>query len=216
MGQLDDKEHIIWDWNGTLINDVTICLGIINRLLDKYELKPVSVDEYRQAFSFPVKSYYKKLGFDFSKIPYEQVAHEFIALYLEASGEASLAKDARNALTFFNERNRNQYVLSAMEQQALNQAIQHHHIAEYFDQVYGIRDHYAHGKADLGRQFMEAHRLDASRSIFIGDTLHDYEVASAMGIDCILVASGHQSFERLKHSGTKVVHSLEEITGMLE
>ena len=47
--------------------------------------------------------------------------------------------------------------------------------------------------------------------LLIGDTLHDAEVAAAADVDCVLVAHGHQSKERLKQSGAQVVDSLEAI-----
>ena len=57
-------KHIIWDWNGTLLDDTWLCVEGINQALIKRNLTPISEDRYREVFTFPVRDYYKKLGFD--------------------------------------------------------------------------------------------------------------------------------------------------------
>jgi len=59
-------ETIIWDWNGTLLNDVDICVESINILLSERGHKPLSKSLYREIFTFPVKAYYELAGFDFT------------------------------------------------------------------------------------------------------------------------------------------------------
>ncbi len=56
---------IIWDWNGTLLNDLDLCISAINVLLGKRELPLLNRQTYKAVFSFPVKDYYKAVGFRF-------------------------------------------------------------------------------------------------------------------------------------------------------
>ena len=58
---------IIWDWNGTLLNDLDLSVSTINTLLYKRELPLLKNDTYKEVFSFPVKDYYQAVGFDFMK-----------------------------------------------------------------------------------------------------------------------------------------------------
>jgi hypothetical protein len=58
-------KNIIWDWNGTLLNDITICIKSMNILLKERTLPLISEDKYRDIFTFPVRNYYEQLGFDF-------------------------------------------------------------------------------------------------------------------------------------------------------
>ena len=55
-------KHIIWDWNGTLVDDTWLCVEIINKLLKKRNLKLVTIDDYKEKFMFPVREYYIELG----------------------------------------------------------------------------------------------------------------------------------------------------------
>ena len=55
-------KHIIWDWNGTLVNDAQLCVDIVNEILSEFDIPPVSFEFYRNNFSFPVRNYYDRLG----------------------------------------------------------------------------------------------------------------------------------------------------------
>ena len=64
-------KHIIWDWNGTLLDDLDVSMDALNSILTKEQLPLVlDKDEYRKYFQFPVIEYYKKVGFDFAKTPF--------------------------------------------------------------------------------------------------------------------------------------------------
>ena len=71
-------KHVIWDWNGTLVDDTWLCVEIINKLLKKRNLKLVTIDDYKEKFMFPVREYYIELGFNFEDEPFEVSGLEFI------------------------------------------------------------------------------------------------------------------------------------------
>ena len=71
-------KHIIWDWNGTLLNDTWLCVEGINNSLEKRSIDTITKEVYRRVFSFPVKDYYERLGFDFKKEPFEVAGDEFV------------------------------------------------------------------------------------------------------------------------------------------
>lgn len=58
-------KHIIWDWNGTLLDDVGLSLEAINIVLARYNLPPLRKERYLEIFTFPVIEYYRELGFNF-------------------------------------------------------------------------------------------------------------------------------------------------------
>ena len=73
---------VIWDFNGTIADDIDLGIGAVNKMLAERGLPSLSTrEEYRAKLRFPIKDYYADLGFDFSKEPYEKLAHEWIALY---------------------------------------------------------------------------------------------------------------------------------------
>lgn len=202
---------IIWDWNGTLLNDLDLCIDSINSLLKKRSLKLLDHDSYKELFSFPVKNYYQAIGFDFSKEDFEIPAKEFIDLYDSRVKNCPLHFSAIEVLESFKSKGYQQFVLSAMKQPMLEKTLKNSGISHFFEGVAGLNDHYAVSKVERGRELIREFEIETDDSWMIGDTNHDFEVASELGINCILVADGHQSHERLKETGAEVVDSLSNL-----
>lgn len=202
---------VIWDWNGTLLNDLDLCVETINVLLKNRSLPLLTNGKYREVFSFPVKDYYRKAGFDFAKEDFAIPAREFIDLYNQNVVSCRLFADAKPVLDHFRAGNIRQFVLSAMKQDMLESTLHDKGIAGYFEMIAGLDDHYAVSKVEQGRRLLAESGLEKEKTIMIGDTLHDYEVACELGIGCILVADGHQSKQRLMATGIPVIDSLGEL-----
>ncbi len=203
-------KHIIWDWNGTLLNDNWLSLKAINILLDKYGLPSIDKKNYLEIFTFPVIEYYKKLGFDFDKTPFSIVGTEFIKEYTECMFEVDLQDGAKESLNYFHKIGISQSLLSAAKQQMLDKLIDHYKLNKYFVKILGINNHYADSKLHIGEAWVEELQLELDEVLFVGDTLHDLDVAREIGADCILIAQGHTSYHRLKGKGVLVFHNLFE------
>jgi len=185
---------LIWDWNGTLLNDVSFCVDTINGLLEKRKLRKTSIEEYRRTFTFPVEKYYRELGL-LDEESFEDVGAEFIMKYFQGVRSCSLKKDAADVLKYFYDNNVRQYILSAAEHEKLVEMVRYHNIDHYFEDIRGIDNHYANGKRGVAEKLRD--ELGSEEIWFIGDTVHDYEISSVFGARSILVKGGHQSDERL-------------------
>ncbi|MRS03322.1 HAD family hydrolase [bacterium] len=208
---LNKFQHIIWDWNGTLLDDVELCVSIINTLLVKRKLAPVSVEYYREIFSFPIIQYYENLGFDFTHESFESIGTEFILDYEKKRAQCTLITDATTTLQYFTQLGLSQSILSASKQNYLLDAVRSYGLESLFMEINGLDNHYASSKVDIGLAFMARNNLDPKTILLIGDTLHDADVAKALGIECCLVPNGHQSQARLAACGVPIVNSLSEL-----
>lgn len=208
---LDKYNTIIWDWNGTLLDDVDMCIGCMNQLLEPRNIPLIDKKIYQEVFTFPVKDYYEKVGVDFKKDPFDIIGHHFMDLYFQALPSCHLHKDAAAALQYFQKKDKKQFILSAMEHEALIQSSKDYQIEHFFEAIYGIDNHLAAGKIGRAHQMMKTYNIDPDTAIMIGDTLHDKEVAEEMGIAIILVANGHQNLSRLKNSGAVCKSQLSDI-----
>jgi phosphoglycolate phosphatase len=204
-------KSIIWDWNGTLLNDAFISLNSVNQLLAEKNLEILTYDRYLDVFTFPVQDYYEKIGFDFSNEPFEVTAHQFIDIYNEAVRNCSLHNEALPVLEYIKNRGLKQYILSAMEQGLLEETVNHNHISSFFKGMYGLDNKYAVSKVEIGMNLIKENHLQPSEIVLIGDTGHDYDVARSIGCHCILIANGHQSKYRLESTGVTVIDSLREL-----
>ncbi len=206
-----DKQIIIWDWNGTLLNDVQMCVDCMNVLLEKRHLPRLSLETYRSVFNFPVRDYYEEIGFDFSREDFGIPAKEFMDLYHRFLPETLLFPCAEEVLEYFKKEGYRQLVLSAMEHNSLMKTLEERDILDYFDAVSGIDNIYAGSKQEMARAFLNRLGLNSLDMVLVGDTLHDREVAQVLGIDYLLVAAGHQSKSRLLEKTDKVVDLLSEV-----
>ncbi len=202
---------IIWDWNGTLLNDTDYCVSTMNSLLADRGLPLLDTKKYREVFSFPVKEYYQTIGFDFSKEDFSVPAHQYIDLYNRGFDQCLLQDSTVEALHFFRAKGVRQFVLSAMEHEMLEKTLSQKGILHFFEGVAGLTDHYAVSKVDQGKMLLKNFGIEQAKTWLIGDTVHDFEVADALGITCVLVADGHQSAERLHETGAKVIENLKQL-----
>ena len=203
--------HLIWDWNGTLVDDAWLCVDIMNKILTKHRLPLICLDSYRKHFVFPVRDYYLHLGFDFTKKPFEVCGLDFINSFKKRKFEASLFHDATDALKVFKKKHVQLSVLSANHQKILEETINYFHLSSFFGHVVGLNHYYANSKVSAGKALLKKIKTDKKLILLVGDTVHDFEVAKALNIDCALIARGHNSLSRLKKTGAPVLSGLTEL-----
>lgn len=193
------KDHIVWDFNGTILNDTDHTVNVVNTLLTEHNLPNITTDQYRQVFKFPVIDYYVDLGFDFNKESFQSLCDKYIERFMSGFRDGSqLVPGITGTLQGIQALGKKQSILSAAEQTGLHEVVKHLGIQDYFDFIFGIETHYADSKIHRGHDLLKSSNVDAKKTVIIGDTIHDLEVGRAIGIDVILVAYGHQSAERLK------------------
>jgi phosphoglycolate phosphatase len=189
-----------------------VCIDCMNAMLKERNLPLIGLKRYRDIFSFPVRDYYLSLGFDFNKEPFEIPAHQFIDLYRTHLHLAPLQPDAIKILEFFRKHQFQQVILSAMEQEFLEETLESKGILGYFDLVAGIKNHLGDGKLEMAVELVEILDKKPDELVLIGDTVHDYEVAQGLGIRCILITEGHQSYKRLKDLNCIVMKEMRSLT----
>ena len=209
--RVNKYRHIIWDWNGTLINDIWLVVEIMNKMLKKRSLSEIDLKKYREIFDFPVIDYYAKLGFDFSKESFEELTVEFIGEYYARFNECKLFDGAEEVLKEMSDRGISQSILSASKEDVLTEKIKYYGIDKYFCRIMGLENHYAESKVERGKKWITELNLNPQEVLLIGDTAHDYIVSKHIGSDCLLITNGHYSYERLAKLGVDVVSSLKEI-----
>lgn len=209
------KKTVFFDFNGTIIDDLALCLDLLNYMLDLEGKKKVSLERYKEIFTFPIIDYYKLAGFDFKGRSFEELSHIFIDLYQKASLSCPLHDGVIDALKELKQRGYILVCLSASQIDNLKEQLTHFGIIDYFDAVLGIDNIYAKSKVDIGIEYLLKENIDVKNAVMIGDTLHDYEVASKMNIKAILYNKGHQSEKVLSKSGCQIVSSYQEFLEVL-
>jgi phosphoglycolate phosphatase len=192
------RRHIIWDWNGTLLDDVGHAVSVMNTLLEEHELPRLDRDRYRKIFDFPVLHYYQALGFNFENESFENLCHKFVDRFMAGFRDLPLIPEMKSVLMKLHQEGLYQSVLSATDQPNLNSMVAHFELNNVFRLVFGIDNKFASSKIDRGHELIQLSEIPKGETVIIGDTLHDLEVAKALGIDAVLIAHGHQCATRLR------------------
>ncbi len=206
--------YVVWDWNGTLFDDVDVCVSIINNMLyDRQFGKEYTIEKYKEIFCFPIVEYYKNAGLNFDEESFEDLAQIWMDKYSTSSKSCGIHKGVISVLDNISQNGIKQIILSASQKENLIEQVNQFNIINYFDNLLGLDNIYAKSKVDIGQQWAIDNNIDCNEVILIGDTIHDYEVASKLNFECILIQNGHQSKKVLEKCGCPVV---EDITGVME
>lgn len=209
-------KNIFFDFNGTIIDDIDLTLDIENKLLVERGLKKVSREFYLDNFCFPVINYYKKSGFDFSKINYDELNGEFMKEYSERFlNDTKIFDDCESTLISLKEKGYKLYIYSATEIRLLRYQLAYFKIDKYFDALIASDNIDGKSKLEYGKEFVKNNDINPDESIMIGDTLHDFEVANEIGLKPVLCARGHNSKKVLLTANVPVIDSLGNIFDIL-
>lgn len=205
-------KYLIIDFNGTVLDDVDVGIKAENVCIKKYlNRPPMDKDEYLHKFTFPVKSYYESLGFNWNDgYTYEEVGDLWFENYKKYKNEYKVFDGVVDLLNKSHELGYKNILLSASSLVELKIQLDELKIAEYFDEVLGIDNIYAESKVEIAKNWIKG--KDPNDCMFIGDSLHDLDSAKAMGVNnCVLVAKGHQAKDILVKECDNVVDSIKEV-----
>lgn len=205
-------KYVLWDWNGTLIDDLQVNIEIGDRLLEQRGLPPIESKEfYLENFCIPVYHFYKSIGIELDDESYRKIADEYTKEYESRLVGVSLFDDAVETLDSLNKAGFKQVIISATQNDLLAKQVARFGIENRFEEILGTNSNLGLSKVQSALNWFEKNGVDAKDVVFIGDTTHDHETATAIGCDCLLVARGHNSKKRLADTGCEVFDSLEQV-----
>lgn len=203
-------KYLIWDFNGTIVDDVKLGVNCINQLITKYlKRPPLKIREYQDIFTFPVKDYYEKVGFDFSTLDFKKLGNEWIELYDEGFKEVTVFDDVVALLNEARNKGYRNVVISASKEDKLKSEMAYLNLTSYFEEILGINDIYATSKLAIAQKWAEDKKGEL---IFLGDSLHDEEAASSIGARCYLISRGHQSKKVLQKGQSTIIDNLKGVS----
>lgn len=187
------EKYILWDWNGTLLDDTSAALATLNTMLRRRGVKEIGLEFYRDNFAFPVRPFYESIGMVLDNEDWDELAREYHDLY--AQQPKRLNPDAVAALKTVAAAGVKQSIISALRQDLLDEAVLSYGVREYFEYVCGVDN--LDGESKLSRAEELVRMLGARNFVVIGDALHDKEVADRLGCGCVLCSQGSHSHSRL-------------------
>lgn len=202
--------HVIWDWNGTLLNDISASLRAVNAMLEKRNSPPITLEKYRECIGVPISCFYQKV-FDMEKENYDEILKEYNNLYEIFLEDCGLAHGAPEVMSSLCEKGIVQLILSSSEKNQLLRQAEKRNVLQHMNAVLGSDDFFSASKTERARSYFEKEGIVSKNVLIIGDLTHDYEMARELGCNCLLLTTGHHDSERLQKSGAKTISAVREI-----
>jgi len=203
---------ILWDWNGTLLDDTQAALDTLNEMLRRRGARPIEMGYYRDNFGFPVRPFYEHIGMDLAHEDWDALAKEYHVIY--TAQPKQLNAGAVEALEFAKARGVRQSIVSALRQDLLDGDTAQFGVRGYMAFAYGTDNLDGSSKLTRAQDLMaQLGHPDPARVVIIGDAFHDKEVADALGIGCVLHSQGSHAGWRLRQRA-RVADSLVEAVRM--
>jgi phosphoglycolate phosphatase-like HAD superfamily hydrolase len=203
--------HVVWDWNGTLFDDLHVVVEAVNAGIAPLGIRSITVEDYRTHYTRPVKVFYERLtGGEISNRDWLDLDRRFHDAYRDLLPTAGLSADAVEALTAVSEIPAGQSLLSMYPHHDLVPLVERLGVSSYFQRIDGLRGERGARKAG----FLEAHLRDVmadedpSTVLLIGDATDDAVAAAHVGAPAVLIDNGSHHRDELESMGFPVASSL--------
>ncbi|WP_433175878.1 HAD family hydrolase [Actinoallomurus sp. CA-150999] len=209
--------HIVWDWNGTLFNDLDAVVDATNEIFDSYGLARVDLDSFRAIYTRPIWACYERmLGRSLEDGEWERLDAAFHDSYHRMMERCRLAADARHAIDALADAGHSQSLLSMWHHDRLTVAVHEYGIGDVFRRVDGLRPEEAGGsKAEFMVRHLSRLGVDPAEVVAIGDSVDDAVAARHAGARAVLYTGGMQGRAELDRFGVPVVDRLTEISAYI-
>lgn len=204
--------HVVWDFNGTLLDDLDVAIAAVSDMLARRNMPAMTRQRYYESMEMPIIRYYEKI-FDLKQDPFEVLSREFVEGYEKHFSLARLADGAGEAVAHFARLGARQVIISSFEQGRLRAMARELGIAGCFDGILGADNIRSESKVERATRWLEDSGAAGGSILVVGDLVHDWEMARALGADCVLLDCGHQAREDLLRCGCPVIHSLRQLVG---
>lgn len=207
------KEYkvIIWDFNGTLIDDVNAALSSVNDMLDKRNLPEITFEQYASYVDTPIIKFYEHIFDDLYSMDFNEIALEFNTGYDKHLPEKAVMESAEEMLEYFNSKGKLQTVISATHIDKVTKRLGEFGLREYFDKILAHTNLIAEDKTHLAVKYFAEKQIQPEEAVVIGDCVADFKMAQAIGADCILTTKGHQSRVEFAETSAIIIDSLSEL-----
>ena len=201
--------NIIFDWSGTLVDDLPAVLAATNFVFDQHGVEQMTLDQFRSEFSLPFKGFYDRFA---PNIPLPELERSFHAHMAEGRHAVTELPHARDFLVFCRERGIRTFLLSAIHPNHFAQQTAVNGFGAFIDRPYvGVWD-----KRSKIVELLEENQLTPAETMFVGDMQHDIETARHGGVFSCAVLTGYNRIDQLRASEPDlIVQHLGELREIL-
>ncbi|MFF1835864.1 HAD family hydrolase [Streptomyces sp. NPDC058231] len=212
------RTHLVWDWNGTLLDDNTAVIGATNAAFVEVGLEPITLEQYREMYCVPIPRFYERLmGRLPTEAEWERMDGIFHRYYAEQRVVCGLTEGAADLLAQWQLAGHSQSLLSMYVHEQLVPVVRGYGIERHFTRVDGRTGPSGGSKAlHMARHLAALDGISPERTVVIGDAVDDALAAAHVGAGAVLYTGGSHSRASLEAAGVPVVDSLSEAVELAE
>jgi phosphoglycolate phosphatase-like HAD superfamily hydrolase len=201
------RTHLVWDWNGTLLDDLGLVVSSTNVAFATVDGPVVTADEHRRDFCRPVVDYYAQvLGRPVDPEEFTQLDKVFHDAYRTGLAACTLTGDARAAMAAWAG---TQSLLSMWFHEELVPELERRELTGPLARIDGLRSTIGGDlKASHLARHLDALDIDGGSTVLIGDSVDDAHAAASVGAACVLYTGGFTDPTRLHAVGVPVAETL--------
>jgi len=214
--------HIVFDWNGTLLNDFETVHGLTNHMITGEGHEPVTLELFQEHYEIPFTKLYNNLGLEPHQVQrlIDVQAINFNDLYEAASANVPLRDGAIDALAHAKTHNIASFILSNHIVEPIKLHLKRLGIEHFFDEVLAFASRATQfkdmSKGERLRRFRAEQGLSDHPTIIVGDSVEEIEIAHEQKFISVAITGGCVSEKRLRAAKPDyVIHSLGELPAIL-
>jgi phosphoglycolate phosphatase-like HAD superfamily hydrolase len=205
------RTHLVWDWNGTLLDDLAIVVEAVNRSIAEFGLNAITEADYRDHYTRPVRNFYDRLfGRAIDDEEWPRLNTGFHDVYFELSLEAALVPGAHEAMDLLEDAGWSQSLLSMSPQDWLEGIVERLGLTERFALVDGLSGPTGGLKAAQLDEHLRNLGIEGGSVAVVGDTPDDVAAARHVGATPILFHGGSHHREILEAEGVPIAETVVE------
>jgi phosphoglycolate phosphatase-like HAD superfamily hydrolase len=211
------RMHLVWDWNGTVLNDFEIILRSTNDSFGDHGLPPITAEQYRTQIKMPIRAFYADiLGHEPTDEEWETLDASFHRYYVAYERQARLSDGLPDLFRDWAGRGHSQSLLSMYHDDKLVPVVAHHGIAHHFTLVQGTTPPRPARKAEHLQDHLRRLSVDPSQVVLIGDSPDDAHAAQSVGAHAILYSGGFAAAQALAATGARIADTLSAAVEIIE
>lgn len=205
------RKHLVWDWNGTLLDDLPVVVEAVSQSIGRFGLDPITADDYRDHYTRPVRHFYDNLfGRSVEDDEWEHLNATFHDVYFDLAAEVGLTSGALEAMELLDEAGWGQSLLSMSPHDWLTRIVDRLQLTHRLALVDGLTEVTGGLKAGHMEQHLRMLGIDGESVVAIGDTPDDAAAAAHVGAGVVLFHGGSHHIEVLEAEGVPVAETLVE------
>lgn len=213
----------VFDWNGTIFDDLPANVGASNACFGLFGLQPLSTDDYLATFTFPIIHFYVKNGVSADEYlaRMDEAGACFQTTYSRLSAACSIRPEAPALFDWLLDQGYRLIILSNYLKDRVAADLARFHIAHYFTEIlandaFSRHTHTETNKIERMEAYLRVHGIAPEDAFIVGDSLEEIDVGRHLGMRYFSITGGSVGADRLKAvNPTHLIDNLAEIRTIL-